>query len=113
MSGSAARTTNNQMELTAVLEGLRLLAPETPVQIITTSDYVFQGATKWIHGWRRRDWKKKDGQPVSNLALWQQLDRMMSLYDVEWMNAKGRAGQQVPGLEEAGLLAADAVQLAS
>lgn len=108
-SGAALATTNNRMELTAVIEGLLLLPPGSSVQIFTTSDYLFQGATQWIHGWRRRDWQKKDGQPVANADLWQALDQLSKNYAIRWLNAKG---QDNPALAEAGKLAATAVALA-
>ncbi len=87
--GAVANTTNNRMELTAVIEGLKQLPPETAVQVFTTSDYVYQGVTQWIHGWRRRNWQKKEGQPVANADLWQTLDRLIPHYKIFWVNAKG------------------------
>lgn len=108
-SGSEPSTTNNRMELTAAIQGLLLLPPGSTVQILTTSDYLYQGITKWIHGWRRRDWKKRDGKPVANVDLWQALDQLLDQYTVQWLNAKG---QDRPGLEEAGRLAVDAVTIA-
>jgi ribonuclease HI len=107
-SGSAARTTNNRMELQAAIEGLKMLPPDSPVQLFTTSDYLFQGATRWIHGWRKRDWQKRDGQPVSNRDLWQELDRLLAGRQVRWMNAKGELYQEQPALDEAARLAAAA-----
>ncbi len=108
-SGSAPATTNNRMELQAALEGLLLLPAHSPVQVFTTSDYVYQGVTKWIQGWRRRQWLKRDGKPVANADLWQALDQLMDQYAIHWINAKG---QQLAGLEEAGKLAVNAVQVA-
>ena len=107
-SGSEAQTTNNRMELQAVLEGLLMLPAGSHVQLFTTSDYVFQGATKWIQGWRRRQWLKRDGKPVANADLWQALDQLMTNYAVHWINAKGQA---LKGLEEAGKLAVNAVEI--
>ena len=78
------------------------------VQVFTTSDYAFQGATQWIEGWRRRNWIKKDGNPVANGDLWQALDQLMPIYHVHWINAKG---QDLAGLEEAGKLAVHAVEV--
>lgn len=108
-SGSAGGTTNNRMELTAVIEGLLLLPSGSSVQVFTTSDYLYQGITNWIHGWRRRSWQKKDGKPVANADLWQALDRLGQQYAIRWINAKG---QEKPALEEAGKLAASAVEFA-
>jgi ribonuclease HI len=107
-SGSEPQTTNNRMEIQAAIEGLLLLPIGSSVQIFTTSDYVFQGATKWIQGWRRRQWLKRDGKPVANSDLWQALDQLMANYAVHWINAKG---QDLKGLDEAGKLAVDAVEI--
>ena len=104
-SGSVLQTTNNRMEITAVIEGLLLIPPGSSVQLFTTSDYLFQGATRWIHGWRKNGWQKKDGQPVANADLWQALDRLMKQYKIRWLNAKG---QEIPALAEASLIAARA-----
>lgn len=118
-SGWEEETTNNRMELVGVIEGLRLLGPGREltagqgVQLFTASDYVFQGATKWIHGWRRRQWTKKDGQPVANADLWQRLDQLAGQYQVHWVNAKGEQPAELArALAEAGQLAAAAAQAA-
>ncbi|MDX1616887.1 MAG: ribonuclease HI, partial [Candidatus Promineifilaceae bacterium] len=104
-SGTEASTTNNRMELMAVVEGLAKLDDGAAVQIVTTSDYVFQGATKWIYGWRRRDWKKRDGRPVSHGDLWQAIDSEEKRLQIKWVNAKGEADEELEqGLAEAGRL---------
>ncbi len=108
-SGSMLETTNNRMEITAVIEGLHLLPPGSTVQLFTTSDYLFQGATRWIHGWRKNKWQKKDGQPVANADLWQELDQLMGQYKIRWLNAKGQDNQ---ALTEASLVAARAREAA-
>src|SRR5690606_35062875 len=72
-SGSARSTTNNRMELTAAIEALDLIATGGRVQIFATSDYLYQGITRWVNGWQARGWKKKDGQSVANGDLWQSL----------------------------------------
>ncbi|HID52794.1 MAG TPA: ribonuclease HI [Anaerolineae bacterium] len=108
-SGSAPSTTNNRMEMTAVIEGLLLLSPGSAVQVFTTSDYLYQGITQWIRKWRQRNWLKKDGKPVANADLWQALDELAQNYAIRWINAKGQALQ---GLEEAGKLAVEAVKIA-
>jgi ribonuclease HI len=108
-SGSSPHTTNNQMEITAAIEGLLMLPPGSKVQIFTTSDYLFQGITQWIRGWRKRNWMKQGGeQPVANADLWQALDKLSENYKIRWINAKG---QVLAGLEEAGKLAANAVRV--
>lgn len=108
-SGSSPSTTNNRMEITAVIEGLLLLPAGSDVQVFTTSDYLYQGITSWIHGWRRRGWQKKDGKPVANADLWQALDQLEKQYAIRWINAKG---QEKPALEEAGKLAVNAISVA-
>ena len=96
------------MEIQAVIEGLLMLPAGKHVQVFTTSDYVFQGATKWIQGWRRRNWLKRDDKPVANGDLWQALDQLTTNYNIHWINAKG---QDLEGLEEAGKLAVNAVEV--
>lgn len=108
-SGGEANSTNNRMELRAAIEGLLLLPRGSDVQVFTTSDYVFQGATKWIHGWRRRDWMKKDGKPIANADLWQALDKLQEGYAVRWISAKG---QDIEPLQTAGKLAVSGRDLA-
>jgi ribonuclease HI len=113
-SGAEARTTNNRMEIRAAIDGLRLLPPGSAVQLFTTSDYLYQGATQWRFGWRRRNWQKKDGQAVSNADLWQELDQLLSQYRVYWVNAKGESGamteQRQLALSTAATLAATAAR---
>lgn len=98
-TGDEPSTTNNRMELTAALEGLRLLPVGSRLQLFTTSDYLFQGATRWARGWQAQGWQKKDGQPVANADLWRPLVDLMARYDVQWVNAKG---SRLEGLERAG-----------
>lgn len=107
-SGTAVSTTNNRMEITAAIEGLLLLPPGSSVQVFTTSDYLFQGITQWIGKWRKKNWLKKEGQPVANADLWQALDQLDNNYAIRWINAKG---QSLQGLDEAGKLAVEAVRL--
>lgn len=101
----AQSTTNNRMELTAIIEGLLMVPEDSAVEIYTTSDYVFQGATQWIAGWRRRNWQKKDGQPVANADLWRALDQLSRNYRIRWVNAKGQTHE---ALTAAGRLAVEA-----
>lgn len=113
-SGWEARTTANRLELIGVLEGLRQIEPGRAVQLFTTSDYLFQGATKWIHDWRGRGWQKQDGQPVANSDLWQRLDEQMDVYPIKWVNAKGEQPAEIGrALKEAARLAANAAQAAA
>lgn len=110
LSGSSPKTTNNRMELLAVIEGLKLLPQGSDVNVITASDYLYMGATKWIHGWRRRNWTKRDGKPISNRDLWQSIDRLMNQYKIRWVSGKGIPDHLALGLEEAGQLATLAVE---
>jgi ribonuclease HI len=109
-SGSVPRTTNNRMELIAVLEGMRQIDSGSSVLVITTSDYVYMGATKWIHGWRQRDWKKRDGKPISNQDLWMALEELQDAYLITWRSAKGQVEKYL-GLQEAGNLATETLKL--
>jgi ribonuclease HI len=111
VSGSQPETTNNRMELRAAVEGLSLLPPGSMLQAFTTSDYLYQGATRWIHGWRQREWRKRDGKPVANSDLWQELDSLMRERQVRWINAKGEREEGSKGLAEAAKLAANAIEI--
>lgn len=112
-SGWEEKTTNNRMEIAAAIASLHLIPPGSAVQIFTTSDYLFQGVTQWRHGWRKNNWQKKEGQPIANQDLWQELDRLLGQYSAHWINAKGDEGEQLPGLREAGQLALQARQMAA
>lgn len=92
--GGDPETTNNRMELTAVIFGLAALKSDTrvPVEIYTDSKYVQQGMQSWIHGWKRNGWKTADKKPVKNADLWQQLDQLAQKYPVSWHWVKGHAG---------------------
>lgn len=110
-SGSEPKTTNNRMELMGVIEGLRLLPEDSGVNVFSTSDYVITGATKWIAGWRQRDWRKRDGKPISNQDLWLELDLLMRTYRIKWVSSKGQKGDRAQGLVEASKLAVQAIDL--
>jgi ribonuclease HI len=89
--GSEPSTTNNRMELTAALEGLRALKVACEVQVVTDSEYVKNGITQWIHGWKRKGWKRADGKPVLNKDLWEELDSEVRRHNAEWVWTKGHA----------------------
>jgi ribonuclease HI len=91
MYGSAPETTNNRMELTAVIEGLKRLKEACAVEIITDSEYVKNGMTKWITGWKRNGWKSSDKKPVKNQDLWMELDKLVNSHRVQWTWTKGHA----------------------
>ena len=94
LSGHMPNTTNNRMELQAVISGLAALKPDsaTPVEVHTDSKYVQQGMQSWIHGWKRNGWKTSDKKPVKNADLWQQLDALAQKFDISWHWVKGHAG---------------------
>lgn len=90
--GGEKLTTNNRMELTAVIEALSSLKRTCDVTVHTDSEYVRKGITEWIHGWERRGWKTADGKPVKNAELWRRLDALRKLHHVHWRWVKGHAG---------------------
>ena len=101
--GGEALTTNNRMELTAPIEALVSLKRPCKVTIYTDSQYVRQGITTWIHGWKARGWLTADKKPVKNVELWQRLDTLNASHDVTWRWVKGHSGD--PGNERADRLA--------
>ncbi len=101
--GGEPATTNNRMELTAVIESLALLKRRTQVAIYTDSSYVKDGITSWIHNWKKRGWRTADNKPVKNVDLWQRLDALVAGHDVQWHWVRGHAGD--PGNERADALA--------
>ena len=103
MWGGEALTTNNRMELTAVIEALKVLKRRCKVVIYTDSEYVRKGITEWIGGWKRRGWKTADNKPVKNDDLWRTLEAMAAQHDVDWRWVRGHAGD--PGNERADGLA--------
>ncbi|MEN8214079.1 MAG: ribonuclease HI [Pseudomonadota bacterium] len=90
--GGEADTTNNRMEMTAVIKALQALKRECRVVITTDSMYVKQGITQWIDNWKRRGWRKADKSPVKNVDLWKQLDQLVTNHRVEWHWVKGHSG---------------------
>jgi ribonuclease HI len=92
LSGSAPETTNNRMEMTAVIEALKLLKTKCDIQIFTDSKYVMDGITNWIIGWKARGWKTADKKPVKNVDLWQQLDELVAGQNIKWNWVKGHNG---------------------
>lgn len=92
ISGGAIETTNNQMELTAVIEGLSLLKRPCEVELFTDSKYVLEGATKWLKGWIQKGWKKADKKPVLNRELWEKLIPLLEKHTLTWHWVKGHAG---------------------
>lgn len=106
LSGHAPATTNNRMELTAVIEALRALKSPCEVALHTDSRYVIDGITKWIFGWQKNGWKSASKKPVLNVDLWQALLEAKRDHKVSWIWVKGHAGH--PENERADKLASDA-----
>ena len=92
--GSEPDTTNNRMEMTAVLGGLQALKQRCEVQIEIDSEYVKNGITKWLSGWKRNGWRTAAKNAVKNQDLWQQLDEALGRHDVQWRWVKGHAGHE-------------------
>jgi ribonuclease HI len=90
--GGETETTNNRMELMAVIRGLQSLKKKSRVKVTTDSQYVKNGITQWIHNWKRNGWKTAAKKPVKNADLWQMLDKEVSGHQVEWAWVKGHAG---------------------
>ena len=90
--GGEAQTTNNRMEMTAVIEALKQLKRPVQARVHTDSQYVQKGISEWIHGWKRRGWKTTDKKPVKNEDLWRQLDALAAQHQVEWCWVRGHAG---------------------
>ena len=90
--GGEAHTTNNRMELTAVIRALEALKRRCRVRLHTDSKYVQQGISEWIHSWKKRGWKTADKKPVKNEDLWRELDVLAAQHDIEWLWVKGHAG---------------------
>ncbi|MGE0858782.1 MAG: ribonuclease HI [Gammaproteobacteria bacterium] len=92
LMGAAPATTNNRMELTAAIEALRALTRPSRVNLHTDSQYVKNGITEWLPGWKRRGWKTASKAPVKNVDLWQALDSVCAGHEVHWFWVKGHAG---------------------
>ena len=103
LHGFEPSTTNNRMELTAVIRALEALAPGAPVRVYTDSQYVQKGISAWIHDWKRRGWRTADKKPVKNVDLWMRLDELARGHHVEWHWVRGHAGH--PENERADALA--------
>jgi ribonuclease HI len=101
--GGERATTNNRMELTAVIEALSALKSRRQVAVYTDSAYVKNGITTWIHGWKQRGWRTADKKPVKNVELWQRLEALAAQHDVQWHWVRGHDGD--PGNERADALA--------
>jgi len=92
LHGGEAHTTNNRMELMAVIRALEALNRPCRARVHTDSQYVQLGISKWIHGWKKNGWRTADKKPVKNADLWRELDELASRHSIEWMWVKGHAG---------------------
>lgn len=101
--GGETQTTNNRMELTAVIRALESLTAPTEVAVYTDSQYVQKGISEWMREWKRRNWRTADGKPVKNVDLWQALDRLAGAHRIAWHWVKGHSGH--PENERADALA--------
>ncbi|MDP1646389.1 MAG: ribonuclease HI [Thiobacillus sp.] len=90
--GGEANTTNNRMEMTAVIRALEQLKRPSTVEVHTDSQYVQKGISEWMPGWKRRNWRTANGKPVKNQDLWQQLDALSQQHRIEWIWVRGHNG---------------------
>ena len=95
LSGGTPLTTNNQMEMQAVISGLEALKSRSEVEVVTDSSYVAQGAESWMPGWKKNGWRRREGsswKPVKNVELWQQLDQLLAAHKVRFVHVRGHMG---------------------
>lgn len=90
--GGEAHTTNNRMEMTAVIQALAALKQPSDIVLTTDSQYVRKGITEWIDGWKRKGWKTSQRKPVKNVELWQEMDRLAAQHRIDWRWVKGHSG---------------------
>jgi ribonuclease HI len=95
LSGGEALTTNNRMELMGAISALETLTRPCTVALHTDSQYLRQGITSWIHGWKKNGWKTADRKPVKNEELWKRLDAALGRHQIEWKWVKGHAGDEM------------------
>ncbi|HUL19646.1 MAG TPA: ribonuclease HI [Steroidobacteraceae bacterium] len=107
LSGAEEHTTNNRMELTAVIRALQALKRPVTARIYTDSQYVMRGIMEWLPAWKARGWRTAGRKPVKNQDLWERLDALSAQHRLEWQWVKGHAG--VPGNERVDLLANEAI----
>ena len=94
ISGAESQTTNNRMELTAVIMALAALKRGVPVRVHTDSKYVLEGYSKWLPQWKARGWRTADRKPVKNQDLWERLDSEAQRHEIEWQWIKGHSGNE-------------------
>ncbi|MES2605390.1 MAG: ribonuclease HI [Pseudomonadota bacterium] len=103
LHGGTSATTNNRMELTAVIEALQVLKRPCRITVLSDSKYVLQGISEWLPGWKQRGWRTSAKKPVLNVDLWQTLDHLTTMHEIKWQWVKGHNGN--PGNERADELA--------
>ncbi len=103
MCGGEDDTTNNRMEMMAVIKALEALSKRSNIKLYTDSKYVLQGVTEWMDGWKAKNWKTASKKPVKNKDLWQEIDALVQQHDIEFIWVKGHAGH--PDNEKADELA--------
>jgi ribonuclease HI len=111
ISGAEAHTTNNRMELTAVIRALEALKRPVQARVYTDSEYVRRGVTEWLAAWKARGWRTADRKPVKNQDLWRELDELRARHHIEWHWVPAHAG--VPGNERVDRLANEAIDTLS
>jgi ribonuclease HI len=107
LAGAEEHTTNNRMELTAVIRALEALKRPVEARVFTDSEYVRRGITEWVSSWKARGWKTADRKPVKNQDLWEELDRLAAQHQIQWHWVKGHSG--IPGNERVDRLANEAI----
>ena len=109
ISGSESHTTNNRMELMAAIRGIEALkTPGTVARVYTDSQYVIKGISEWVASWKQRGWKTADKKPVKNQDLWERLDALAQVHQLEWHWVRGHSG--VEGNERVDQLANEAIE---
>ncbi len=109
LSGGEADTTNNRMEMMAVIKALETLKRPCNIALYTDSTYVMKGMTQWLEGWKKRNWRTAAKKPVKNVELWQRLETAIAPHTVKWEWVKGHSG--VPENERADELATSAIPM--
>jgi len=107
LSGGETDTTNNRMEMMAVIKALEMLKRPCNITLHTDSTYVMKGMTEWLEGWKKRNWRTAGRKPVKNVDLWQRLETAIDAHQVKWVWVKGHSG--VPENERADFLATQAI----
>ncbi len=92
IAGYESETTNNRMEMMAAIEALKAIKKPVPIKLYTDSNYLKDGITKWIHGWKKNNWKTSQKKEVKNQDLWEELDALIQTHNVEWHWVKGHNG---------------------